>query len=234
MRERQIVEMKSSGPVQTSNFSFTELNYLFGSTQIIKIDRWFTRRTFLSYLLRALLDTSLYSMLIIFPSSFVTFRRCFLPNFFQCWYWSPDLPLHKQCKMQRIFRLARQEFLPLKTQSSGYRLSCYNLIKYILSCQNTKNTCLYRQLQSAFSAKSPFFSTLMRMLMTREVGCGIKKMNHNNLCIRFRHMKSSTFALKSLHSRTDRLDMSNLMLGSTQITSVELNWFKRRSPHGLY
>ena len=175
MRERQIVEMKSSGPVQTSNFSFTELNYLFGSTQIIKIDRWFTRRTFLSYLLRALLDTSLYSMLIIFPSSFVTFRRCFLPNFFQCWYWSPDLPLQKQCKMQRIFRLARQEFLPLKTQSSGYKLSCYNLIKYILSCQNTKNTCLYRQLQSAFSAKSPFFSTLMRMLMTREVGCGIKK-----------------------------------------------------------
>ena len=77
--------------------------------------------------------------------------------------------------MQRIFRIARQEFLPLKTQSSGYKLSCYNLIKYILSCQNTKNTCLYRQLQSAFSAKSPFFSTLMRMLMTREVGCGIKK-----------------------------------------------------------
>ena len=47
-------------------------------------------------------------------------------------------------------------------------------------------------------------------------------------------MKSSTFTLKSLHGRTDQLDMSNLILGSTQITSVELNWFKRRSPHVLY
>ena len=156
MRERQIVEMKSSGPVQTSNFSFTELNYLFGSTQIIKIDRWFTRRTFLSYLLRALLDTSLYSMLIIFPSSFVTFRRCFLPNFFQCWYWSPDLPLHKQCKMQRIFRLARQEFLPLKTQSSGYKLSCYNQVYFVVSEHekhmsiSTTTECFLRQVAIFF------------------------------------------------------------------------------------
>ena len=167
--------MKSSGPVQTSNFSFTELNYLFGSTQIIKIDRWFTRRTFLSYLLRALLDTSLYSMLIIFPSSAVTFRPLFFAKLLPLLVLESWSSFTQAMQMQRIFRIARPEFLPLKTQSSGYKLSCYNLIKYILSCQNTKNTCLYRQLQSAFSAKSPFFSTLMRMLMTREVGCGIKK-----------------------------------------------------------
>ena len=77
--------------------------------------------------------------------------------------------------MQRIFQLASQEFLPLETQSSGYKLSCYILSKYILSCQNTKKTCPYRQPQRAFSAKSQFFPTLMRMLMAREVDYGIEK-----------------------------------------------------------
>ena len=36
-------------------------------------------------------------------------------------------------------------------------------------------------------------------------------------------MKNSTFESESLRSQTDRLAMSNLILGSTQITSVELN-----------
>ena len=46
-------------------------------------------------------------------------------------------------------------------------------------------------------------------------------------------MKSSTFELESLRSQTDRLAVSNLILGSTQITFVELNSFKRRSRHVL-
>ena len=35
-------------------------------------------------------------------------------------------------------------------------------------------------------------------------------------------MKSSTFESESLRSRTDRLAISNLILGSTQIKSAEL------------
>ena len=42
-----------------------------------------------------------------------------------------------------------------------------------------------------------------------------------------RYMKSSTFESDSPRSRTDRLAMSNLNVGSIQIASVALNCFKR-------
>ena len=44
------------------------------------------------------------------------------------------------------------------------------------------------------------------------------KKNHNNLCFRFvRHMRSSTFETKPLHSRNSHVSRSILTHGSTQI-----------------
>ena len=48
-----------------------------------------------------------------------------------------------------------------------------------------------------------------------------------------RHMRSSTFEMKSLHNRNSHVDHSNLIHGSTQIRCVDFNWFKRRSSQGL-
>ena len=48
------------------------------------------------------------------------------------------------------------------------------------------------------------------------------KISYSNVCIRFRHMKSSTFETKSLDSRNSLVGHSNLILGSTQIRDVDL------------
>ena len=50
-----------------------------------------------------------------------------------------------------------------------------------------------------------------------------QKIKHGTYVKLGTRMKSSTFESESLSSLTDRLDISNLILGSTQITFVELN-----------
>ena len=57
----------------------------------------------------------------------------------------------------------------------------------------------------------------MRMLQATEGGFGMKKF------IKIISATGLTFESVSLRSRTDRLAMSNFIVGSTQITPVELN-----------
>ena len=143
-----------------------------------------------------------------------------------------------------IIVLREQITVPLSLSSFLYSVSS-RFVYFVIFLKNmtcsmpTWTACLIRYTVNVFKYGTPYAEVVYRhikqvhFLLSKQEKHTLRtlpailfqKIKHGTYVKLGTRMKSSTFESESLSSLTDRLDISNLILGSTQITFVELNWF---------